>query len=45
MEEMVATKKSSYEEGFKAGARAFTYTVATERLDWDLAFLGEELID
>ena len=33
-----------YEEGFEVGARAFTYTVAMKRLDWDRAFLGEELI-
>ena len=40
---MAATKKSIHDEGFEVGARAFTYTVATERLDWDLAFLGEKL--
>ena len=44
-EEMVVTKKSSYEEGFEAGARAFMYTMVMECLNWDLAFLGEELID
>ena len=42
---MVALKKSLCEEGFKEGAEAFTYIVATTCLDWDLAFLGEHLID
>ena len=37
------TKKSIHDEGFEAGVRAFTYTVAIEHFDWDLAFLGEEL--
>ena len=37
------TKKSICDEGFEAGVRAFTYTMVTEHLDWDLAFLGEEL--
>ena len=40
---MAATKKSIHNEGFEASALAFTYTVATERLDLDLAFLSEEL--
>ena len=44
-EEMVALKKSLLEKGFEEGAQAFTYIVATARLDWDLAFLGEHLID
>ena len=42
-EEMVATKKSIHDEGFEVGVRAFIYTMASEHLDWDLAFMGEEL--
>ena len=43
LEEMAVTKKSIHDEGFEAGVQAFTYTVVMEHLDWDLAFLGEEL--
>ena len=42
-EEMVATKKSIHDVGFDACVQVFTYTVATEHLDWDLAFLDAEL--
>ena len=42
-EEMAAIKKSIHDARFEAGVPAFTYTVATEHHDWDLAFLGEEL--
>ena len=42
---MTALKKCLLEEGFEEGAQAFTYTVATSRLDWNLAFLGKHLID
>ena len=38
-EEMAGTKKSIRDEGFEAGVWAFTYTVATEHLDWDLPSL------
>ena len=40
---MVVTKKSIDDVGFEADVQAFTYTVAMEHLDWDLAFLSEEL--
>ena len=43
LKEKAATKKVIHDEGFKVGARAFTYTVAMECLDWDLAFLSKEL--
>ena len=43
MEEMAATKKSISEEGFEVSVQAFTYTVATEHLDWVLAFIGAKL--
>ena len=42
-EEMATTKKSIRDVGVNVGAQAFTYTMATEHLDWDLAFLGAEL--
>ena len=38
-EEMVATKKSIHEAGFEVGVWAFTCTVVTEHLDWDLALV------
>ena len=44
-EEMVALRKSFIDEGFKEDAQTFTYIAATTRLDWDLAYLGEHLID
>ena len=43
MEEMTKIKGSSYDAGFDADVRDFTYTVATEHLDWDLSFLGSKL--
>ena len=44
-EEMAALRKSLYDEGYEETAEAFAYTVVTTRLDWDLTFLGEHLID
>ena len=38
-EEMTKIKGSNYD----VGVRDFTYTVATERLNWDLSFLGSKL--
>ena len=42
---MVATKKSSYEEGFEASMWAFTYTMETKRLDWDVTFFRGGLVN
>ena len=44
-ENMAMLKKSQLEKGFEEGAHALMYTVATLRLDWDVAFLSEHLID
>ena len=45
LDKMVALKKILHDEGYEEAVEAFAYTVATTRLDWDLTFLGEHLID
>ena len=42
-EEMTKVKDSNYDPGFDMGMRAFTCTVATKHLNWDLSFLGSKL--
>ena len=44
-EEMAALRKSLLDEGFEENAQAFRNTMASTHLDWDLAFLGEHLIN
>ena len=42
---MAALKQTLHDEGYEEAAEAFTYTLAIIHLDWDLAFLGEHLVD
>ena len=44
-EEMAALKQTLHDEGYKEATEAFEHTMATIHLDWDLAVLGEHLID
>ena len=42
---MVVLKKTLHDEGYEEAVEVFAYTVVTTRLDWDLTFIGEHLID
>ena len=42
---MTTLKKTLHDKSYEEATEAFAYIMATTRLDWDLAFLGEHLID
>ena len=42
---MAALKQTVYEEAYEEFAKAFAYTTVMKHLDWDLAYLGEHLVD
>ena len=43
--EMAALKQTVHDGAYDEAADAFAYITVTTHLDWDLAYLGEHMVD
>ena len=44
-EKMVILRQTLHDEAYEEAMEAFAYTTATTHPEWDLAYLGEHLVD